>query len=176
MRAFLARRSTVQWLIGVTTGALIMIIIGWALVQTSFEPASGSGGVAGLTEPADSFTIKGNALKAIAPGYSVPLNLTITNTYQYPMEVTGLTVTVKEVIAPNSSASFPCTVDDFEITQVPEKTALTVAASKARSLDQLKLAASLWPQIGIRETAHNQDGCKGASLTLAYSASGRLEK
>jgi hypothetical protein len=132
--------------------------------------------VAGLTEPVDTFTVSGNALEAIAPGFSVPLDLTISNTYEFPMEVTGLTVTVQNVNAPNSSDRRPCTAEDFEVTQLPRKTALTVDASASASLSDLGISRDLLPHIGIRESADNQDGCKGASLTLAYTAAGRLEK
>jgi len=171
-----ANTATAQWLLGLTSGALLMVVIGWALVQTSFDAASSSSGNASLNEPVDTFTITGDAVEAIAPGFSVPLDLTISNNYDYPMEVTGITVAVQSINAPHATADFPCTIDDFEINQLISTTAVTLPASTIESLTDLHIARTDLPQIGIRESAHNQDGCKGASLTLAYTASGRLEK
>lgn len=67
-----------------------------------------------------------------------------------------------------------CAVDDFAVGQASNRV-ITLAARSASTLSSLDLARRTWPRVGMPNRSVNQDGCKGASVTLDYTASGRLE-
>jgi hypothetical protein len=94
------------------------------------------------------------------------------NPHPQALSVKDLTVTVQELEAPNASASFPCTVDDFAVTQYTGRTKFVVAALQTISLSGLRIPLVQWPEVGMHNTPVNQDGCKGATVTLHYTASG----
>ena len=43
-----------------------------------------------------------------------------------------------------------------------------------RSLAELGVPSSQWPEVGVIDRPTDQDGCQGASLSLNYSAAARL--
>ena len=45
----------------------------------------------------------------------------------------------------------------------------TVPANSTKSLSDLGLAKAKWPTVSMLETNANQDGCKGAKLTFAFT-------
>jgi hypothetical protein len=128
-----------------------------------------------ITAGGKPFSISGNLSGALAPGISRPLNLTLTNPNKKPLSITNLTVTVQTVtrtayaIAHNQ----PCTAADYAATQYSGSYPLTVPADSSTSLSSLGVSASAQPKVSMLNTAQNQDGCKGAALTLAYSGSGQ---
>jgi hypothetical protein len=121
------------------------------------------------------FTISGNLSGALAPGLSRALDLTLANPNKKPLSVTNLTVTVQTVtrtayaIAHNQ----PCTTADYAVTQYSGAYPLTVPGNGSASLSSLGVSTSARPKVSMLNTALNQDGCKGATLTLAYSGSGQ---
>ncbi|NEA33839.1 hypothetical protein G3I17_19515 [Streptomyces sp. SID13031] len=128
-----------------------------------------------VTASGKPFTISGNLSDALAPGISRPLNLTLTNPNKKPLSVTNLTVTVQTVtrtayaIAHNQ----PCTAADYPVVQYSGTYPLTVPANGSTSLASLGVSTSARPKVSMLNTALNQDGCKGATLKLAYSGSGQ---
>ncbi len=117
------------------------------------------------------FSISGNLADPLAPGLSKPLNLTISNPNNSALAVTNLTVTVQSVTK-RSGETRPCTTADYAIAQYSGPYPLSVAKNAGASLSGLGVASTNWPQVRMLDTASNQDGCKGAVLTLAYSGSG----
>lgn len=121
------------------------------------------------------FTISGNLSGALAPGLSRSLDLTLVNPNKKPISITNLTATVQTVtrtayaIAHNQ----PCTAADYAVTQYSGSYPLTVPGSSSTSLSSLGVSTSAQPKVSMLNTAVNQDGCKGATLTLAYSGSGQ---
>lgn len=121
------------------------------------------------------FTISGNLAEPLAPGISRPLNLTLTNPNNKPLAITNLTATVQSVtrtayaIAHNQ----PCTAADYPITQYSGPYPLSVPANSSTTLAGLGVSTSARPKVSMLNTALNQDGCKGATLTLTYSGSGQ---
>jgi hypothetical protein len=172
-----ARRRYVLGFILAVLAMLIGIII---LVAIDSGPTAGttSAGVgtggAGLADSSGSFTIEGNATEPISPGVGAPLDLKLTNPHDVPMSVTDLRVRVQKVSAPNADDAHPCAVGDFTVGQASSSIKITVAARATSTLSSLGLPRATWPQVGILERSVNQDGCKGASLTLGYAASGTL--
>jgi hypothetical protein len=147
--------------------------IGTAPTGVASSGASGTGaGTANVQSPP--FTIVGNAGSPLEPGAGVPIDLQISNPNNSPLVLTGLTAGVRTLIAPAATASLPCTLADFSVQQYSGSLALTVPASSTRSLAQLGVPSAKWPQISIIDRPTNQDGCKGASLTLAYGGAAKL--
>jgi hypothetical protein len=135
----------------------------------------GTGG-AGLGDSSESFTIEGNAAEPISPGLRAQLDLKLTNPHDLPMSVTDLSVTVQKVSAPNADDVHPCAVGDFDVDQASSSLEITLAARSTSTLSNLGLAPASWPHVGLLDRSVNQDGCKRASLTLAYTAAGTLEE
>lgn len=121
-----------------------------------------------------SFTVAGNALTPISRGGTVPLDVGFTNRYDFPIAVTNLRVTVRDVLAPHADAAHPCTVDDFVVHQFAGDAKFIIGARATGSLSSLNLPGAVWPQVGVLSRSANQDACKGATLTLGYTASKKL--
>ncbi len=120
------------------------------------------------------FVITASPTEPISPGAQVPLDLRLQNPNKNSLSVTDVEVTVRDVSAPNSSEQLPCLVEDFTVAQAPEDLDLTLPPETTSSLSGLSLPSAQWPHVGLRNTSVNQDGCKGASLTLDFKAAGSV--
>jgi len=154
-------------------GLLLLVAVGPGPTAGPAIASDGTG-VAGVKDSSAFFTIEGNVTEPISPGVRAPLDLKLTNPHEVPMTVTDLSVTVQKVSAPNSGDAHPCVVGDFTVGQVSSSIKIVVAARVTSTLSGLGLPRATWPQVGLLERSVNQDGCKGASLTLGYAASGTL--
>jgi hypothetical protein len=105
----------------------------------------------------------------LMPGVPRALDLSLTNSYRAPVSVTGLRVVVGSMRAPRSSALLPCSLGDFFVQQFRGSYPLRLPPSSTRSLDSLGVAPDSQPQIMLVDSSTNQDGCQGATLTLAYT-------
>jgi hypothetical protein len=114
------------------------------------------------------FTVSAN-LTGLLPAQPKPLNLALTNPNSTALSVGSLTVSVQSVSAPHATATLPCTAGDFSVTQFSGAYPLAVPASATLRLSDLGIPSSQWPQVLIIDRPSNQDGCKGATVTLAYS-------
>jgi hypothetical protein len=136
------------------------------LTLTVAGPLGGGGtGTAGSPP----FGIAGNAAAPLEPGVPEGIDLLISNPSSKALVVTGLTAAVQSVSAPNATASLPCTLSDFSTQQYSGPFPLAVPASSTRTLSQLGVAPEQWPQVSIIDRPTDQDGCQGATVTLAYS-------
>ena len=133
-----------------------------------------AGGSGELRGAAATITIGGDVEEPISPGSLVPLDLELTNPYDVEVTVHGLTVAVTHVDAPRSDADHACTVADFEVRMLAPDLELSLPPGTSRLSGQ-GLAPSQWPAVGMTNRPVNQDGCKGASMTLEYEASGAGE-
>jgi hypothetical protein len=139
----------------------------------------GGGDRTGAVDPgqiSEPFTIAGDAAEPNSPGVMVPLDLEFMNPHDAALSVTDLSVTVRDVSAPNADNLHPCTAGDFAVAQVSSSLAITVAGRATSTLTSLGVPRASWPQVAMIDRPVNQDGCKGASLALAYTASGTLER
>jgi hypothetical protein len=125
-----------------------------------------------LLNSSESFGVVGDATEPISPGVMVPLDLEFTNPHTFPISIADLRVTVLQVSAPNADDTHPCAVGDFAVDQVSSSVEITLAAGATSTLRSFHLPAASWPHVGMVDRSVNQDGCKGASLTLDYAASG----
>ena len=121
------------------------------------------------------FSISGNLTDRLSPGASLPLNLALTNPNKKQISISNLTVTIQSVVRTQAAiaANKPCTLADYAVLQYTGGYPLTVAGSSTATLSQLNIAASAFPHVVMRDTSSNQDGCKGATVNLAYSGSGQ---
>jgi hypothetical protein len=115
------------------------------------------------------FVIAGNVEGPLHPGEPQPIDLQITNPNASPLVVNSLTASVGAISAPQATASLPCTLSDFSVQAFSGSLPLTVPASSTRTLAELGVPTAQWPQISIVDLPTNQDGCRTASVTLAYA-------
>ncbi|MEO8093871.1 MAG: hypothetical protein ABI632_02955 [Pseudolysinimonas sp.] len=115
------------------------------------------------------FTIGGTLSQQLKPGDQYPLDLTLSNLTSSALNATNLQVSITGITAPNASASRPCSLADFYAVQVASGFSVVLAANETTSLSARGIPSAQWPQIGMTNTAANQDGCKGATLTLTFS-------
>jgi hypothetical protein len=131
---------------------------------------TGSGG-GSVEQPGASYTIAGTLTQQLRPGDVDALDLQLTNLGSAAMTALDLHVAISHVTAPAATASRPCTVNDFEVVQAAAGLTVDLSAYESTSLSARGIPTSQWPQIGMLNTTANQDGCKGATLTLSFSGS-----
>ena len=78
-----------------------------------------------------------------------------------------VTVTVSSVSAPAATAQLPCTTSDFAVTQFRGSYPFEIPAGNS-ALQSLGFAGSTWPTVRLVNRPVNQDGCQGATITIAY--------
>lgn len=164
-----------RWLIVIAllvVGVAVGAIVTWVILTRPFGIVGGGGAV--VDHPPASFSISGDVAEPFFPGGSAPLDLVISNPLTTDLVVSELVVEVDAVDAPNATDELPCTVDDFAVEQLPSRDHLVVAAGTTAALTELGVAVEDLPSVLMLDTASNQDGCKGASFVLAYSAVGRI--
>ena len=175
MSTIARQRVVLGFALAMVIGVFISLFAACSHSERPFDSGKGTGGV-GPAASSPSFAIEGSATQPISPGFKAPLNLRLTNPHDVPMSVTGLKVTIQNVSSPNADRAHPCGVRDFAVVQVPDSGKVTVPARATSSLSGLGVPRATLPQVGMLNRPTNQDGCQGASLSLAYTASGTLEK
>lgn len=118
------------------------------------------------------FTIAGDIRNAMVPGAHEPLDLSLDNPNDRGLVVDRITVTVTDVGAPHADADHPCSVADFDVRPLADGVAITLRAKGVDTLSGLGVARDDWPAVVMLDRPVNQDGCKGAVLTLGYVARG----
>ena len=116
--------------------------------------------------------IGGDLQGVLEPGITLPLDLKVTNAGSSELEVSGLRVSIEGLIAPKAEINHPCTLNDFSVDQFSGSYGFKVPPSSTMSLRELGFPEDRLPQITMLNPALNQNGCKGASLRFAYSATG----
>ncbi|HEY7602916.1 MAG TPA: hypothetical protein VH760_01555 [Gaiellaceae bacterium] len=109
------------------------------------------------------FSISGQPLPGalLYPAAQVPLNLVFTNPNPVPITVTGVTVTV------TGTSAGGCSGANFNLAHQLLATPI-VPAGATKSLQQLGVAQSDWPQLRMLDVG-NQDSCRNATVNLAYT-------
>ena len=179
MRKKLSRRD-------ITLAALLAFAIGLIIGSyfhgqgPSDEPSPGSGGPGdtggssgvGGVHGSSSLTITGDTEGLLAPGSTLPIDLLLDNPNYFDSTVHHLSVSVTAVHAPRSTTHRPCSPADFEVSPLAEVLEFTLGAGTEDSLSGLDVAQEGWPTVGMINRPVNQNGCKGATLTLDYDARG----
>ena len=136
----------------------------------SVRPPDDTGRVS--VRASSSFTIAGAVHRPISPGELAALDLTLDNTSNLDLVIDRITVAVVRIDAPGADADHPCTETDFEVRHLSGGAVVRLPSSSSDSLSGMDLPEEKWPAVGMRNRPVNQDGCKGASLTLGYEATG----
>jgi hypothetical protein len=120
-------------------------------------------------------SISGDLASVLLPGLGGPLNLALTNPNNRPVSVTGLSVALTGLTAPNADPGhgLPCTLADFAVDQFSGTYPVALAASATRTLSDLGVSTATMPVLRMQNTSSNQDGCKGSTLALTYTAAAR---
>ncbi len=148
------------------TGTYALAITGTGTIGGS--AASRSSAVVLDVQRSQSFQIEGNLGAQLAPGRRAPLNLSLTNPYNFALTITGLAVAVEEETSKTGCSG----TQNFEITQVPSaRYPISLPAGQTRTLADLGVADADMPQVEMVNRPWNQDACKGATISLDYSGS-----
>jgi hypothetical protein len=168
-----------RYLVAVVACAAVLLGAASAYALTrGVRDVSGTdaGGQSEVRLRAGQFRIGGDSVKPLAPGSSAPINVTFTNLRGSTLVVERLRVRVRAVSAPNADADHPCSRADFNVRQVPAGFSVRVGPNATRSLQGLDVPVASWPRVRMVNRPVNQDGCKGASLSLSYGGSGSLRR
>ncbi len=135
----------------------------------------GDGGTGSTTAVAlPNYQLTGTAVDPLWPGIPGAIDLTVTNPNPLPLSFTNLTVSITAITAPRATPLLPCSSADFSVQQYSGPYPVVVPASSTASLQELGIPTAAWPQAAIIDLPTDQDGCQGASLTLAYSGQATL--
>jgi len=134
------------------------------------SPPDGGTTVA-VAAPADPFTLEGRLDTTLSPGATRPMDLTVGNPLDRAVVLTELVVTVVAVQASDATPSRPCTVADFD-TRPSRFDPLTLPPRATTTLRAAGVERDRWPTVSMLDTDQNQDGCRGAALTLSLRAVG----
>jgi hypothetical protein len=116
------------------------------------------------------FTISGNVAGQLFPGAAAtPLNLTLYNPNGSSLPVVGLTVVVTGVSAPNATQALPCDANDYAAS--PYSGGGFSLPPGTSTLASLGIPQSQWPTVRMLDRIANQNGCKGAAISLSYGGS-----
>ncbi|MFC7430336.1 MULTISPECIES: hypothetical protein [unclassified Agrococcus] len=160
-------------------GAAVMLVlwtgtvVAWAAIDANRSDVLVVGGGSNqhsMLDDAGGLEISGSLAVPLVPGSGERLDLVLDNATRDRLAITGLTVRIAEVVAPNATAELACGVDDFAIEQT--RFALELDASSASSLTDAGADVDQLPLVTMRDTAVDQAGCMGATLALEYAALG----
>ena len=145
------------------TGTFQPVFAGTATLDSGATTRSAT--VTYVVAAGSAFQISGSMSGALVPGVTLPLNLTLTNPNNFDLKVSSLAVSVEERTS-NAGCSG---TKNLSIAQVKSaRYPITVPASSTRTLEQLGLPQSDWPQVSMLNLPINQDACRGASYNLQY--------
>ncbi|MCU1495313.1 MAG: hypothetical protein JWO62_3077 [Acidimicrobiaceae bacterium] len=149
----------------VAAGLAVGVTLGVGGAAFAYFTTGGSGtGTAGVGTSSDLTINQVGSISGLLPGGgSQPIEYSIDNTSTGNQDVTGVTVAIASITAPAAVGGLTCTSPDFTLTQpntvpgdIAAKTTYTSAPSGA--------------SISMNDTASNQDGCKGATVNLSFTA------
>lgn len=160
-------------------GAALMLLlwtgtlVAWAAVDANRSDVLVVGGGSNqqsMLHDGGGLDISGSLAVPLVPGSGGRLDLVLENATRDRLEITGLTVRIAEVVAPNATPTLGCGVDDFAVEQT--RFALSLDAATASSLTDAGASVDDLPLVRMRDTELDQAGCVGATLALEYAALG----
>ncbi len=122
------------------------------------------------------YTIAGNVATRLYPGYP-PARINVSFTNPNPgnggygragVRVASLTMAISTVSAPAATPLLPCSISDFAVTQFSGVYSFLIPPGSS-SLKSLGFAEATWPTVRLVNRRVNQDGCKGATITLTFA-------
>lgn len=131
--------------------------IGW-MVHSPTTPSAAAGAV----------TVSGDLPSLLSPGTNLPLTLTVSNSFDFDLSVTALTV----MVAPGSSqpgCDGPANLQVTQSNSVGGSLSIVVPAHGSVTLPAQGVTA---PQVRMLDLATNQNSCKNAVFRFSFSGSG----
>ena len=163
----LLRQHAMSLALLVSLGGLMLLSL------TASQPSRAREVSLGVRPGGVSVGLGGGFAGALRPGATGLLDLTFSNPSTRDVTVTSVTVTLVSVTAPAVTDDRPCTAGDFAVSsgRLPP---VRVDAGQSVALAPSGAPRRTWPFVHMLDTAVNQDGCKGATLGLAYRARGEV--
>lgn len=148
-------------------------VVAWAIVDMDRDDVvvvgGGSQQAPAVASP-DVLSISGALTMPLRPGSAERLDLVIVNDTDATLAVSGLTVRIADVVAPNAGSELGCSAADFAVEQ--STFGFDLDASTATSLSGAGAATEQLPLLSMLDTDVDQSGCVGATLALEYAAVG----
>lgn len=144
-------------------------VVAWQLSDTLTSDHVAGTAQAPRIHRAARVRITGTVQEVLSPGVSSPIVLRFTNPNRHKVRMRRVMVTITRVVAPHADAAHPCTAADFQVQQMP-RWLLRIPKRRTVDLTTLGVPTPSWPHLAMRNLPVNQDGCKGAQLTLKYKA------
>jgi hypothetical protein len=131
-----------------------------------------------VTVPPGEFTLGGDLSNSLHPGLTSPLNVRITNPGKQDLAVAGITVTVRSSTTRSGQPNPACdgTTNLVVSWQYSGPVPLKVPAGRSRTLADLGVPTSAWPQLTMPNLPVNQDACKSTTCSLSYQATATKAK
>lgn len=115
------------------------------------------------------FSVKGQPDRLLTPGGPAgAIDVAVVNVNDSPMTVSNLAVSVVSTSKPG------CGVENYAVVPYSGPASYVVPASSTTRLSQVvpAIPRAQWPAVRMINTSANQDVCKGASVTLRFTAKG----
>lgn len=121
------------------------------------------------------FVLSGSTLQSFSPGAALPVNVTIGNPFNFPIEVIAIDVNVLDGTTTSTNQPNPDCLGTENLQPVQGLTgSVVVPANSTRSLQSLSVPQAQWPVLEMIDLPTNQDGCR--ATTFAFTFSGMATK
>jgi hypothetical protein len=118
----------------------------------------------------NTFGISGNASALFYPGATPqPLDLVLTNPFNFDIRVTAITVTVQAATTKNGNPNPSCNGTQNLNVARPFNGTVTLAKNATKSFSQLGTPASQYPLVQMPDLPVNQDACQKSTFNMSYS-------
>jgi hypothetical protein len=118
----------------------------------------------------NTFGISGNASGLFYPGAAAqPLDLVLTNPFNFDIKITGITVTVQAATTKNGNPNPNCNGTQNLNVARPFNGTVTLAKNATKSFSQLGTPASQYPLVQMPDLPVNQDACQKSTFNMSYS-------
>ena len=116
------------------------------------------------------FSITAAPAGGLYPGAVVPVDLDITNPYNFAIVVSGLTVEPEDATTRDGLPNPACSgTTNLVTSRQYSGPALVIPKKATRSLSDLAVPESQWPQLEMPNLPTNQDACKATTFTFGSS-------
>ncbi len=118
------------------------------------------------------FILSGSISPLLYPGAIAPLDMVITNPFDFAIQVSGVAVTPQRATTRNGQPNPACdgTVNLTVFRPYSGPAQLKVLSHRTVSLSELGLPPGQWPQLQMPNLAVNQDACKSIQFSLDFTA------
>jgi hypothetical protein len=144
-------------------GAVTSLVVVAAAIAYWTTSGSGTGSATAGTSTAVTVSQVGTISALVPGGAAQAVDFKINNPASTPQYITSVAVSMTGVTGPNIDGTHPCTTADFTLVQPTATYGDLTTGDHTYSPSGATLK--------LNNTASNQDGCKNATVALAFSAS-----